>query len=162
PRPPPARRARASPPPGLVRLAPAGLEVPVVARLSHESLLVEAEHRAPRERLLLAVRENERRPPLDRGPVALLDGLAEPHVLGWGLRKHPRRVGERRLGLAKRRRAEDAIRRIQRGRRSGVVRLPRGAVAVGPAPRVAHYRHGRQPTARAAGRPALWSQTVTK
>ena len=120
-------------PPGWVGLPAAGLHVPVVARFDDQPLLVEAEHRAAREGELLALGRDERRPPLDRAAVALLDGLAEAHVLGPGLRILPARVGDRRLRLAEGRGAEEAVGGVEGGGGIRVVRLPGDLVAVGPA-----------------------------
>src|SRR4029079_10220831 len=104
---------RAAPALGRGRLAAARLHVPVVPRLDDEALLVEAEHRAARDRLLLPVGKHERRPPLDRGPIARLDRLPEAHVLGPRLWVDPRRVVDGRLRVSERRRAEDAVVAVQ-------------------------------------------------
>src|SRR5262249_48947073 len=120
----------------------ARLEVPVVPRLDDEPLVVEAQHRATGDRLLLAARQDEDRPPFDGRPIAFLDGLAEADILCAHLGEDPRRVREGRLRPAERRRAEDAVVAVEGGRGGRVSGLPRDAVGLGPAPGEAVGSHG--------------------
>jgi hypothetical protein len=86
--------------------------VPVVAGFDYEALVVEAEHGAARDRLLAPIRQDQGRPPLDGGALVLLDRLAEVDVLGPRFGKDAPRVLDRRLRLAERRGAEDAVGRV--------------------------------------------------
>src|ERR1043166_7033584 len=72
------------PTPTRKRVAAARLHVPVDAGLDDKALVAEPKHRATGQRLGLAVRCDEGRPPLDGCAVALLDGLAEGDVLQIG------------------------------------------------------------------------------
>src|SRR5438105_2549147 len=117
------------------RAAVPGLEVPVVARLRDETVGAEPYSVQAGDRRFSPVRLEEERPVLDRGDVALLDGLAEPDLGRLGLGDDPAHVAARVLELSKRMRAKDAVFGVERRGRLAVAAPPRPPIGLAPASR---------------------------